>query len=293
MENKFSKYQIISESDKKWGFYINSLGRTVIDKNTPYPSLNHPNSYIFNWQKGRILKEYHLVLITKGEGIFENKVTGSIKVSNGDALLIFPNEWHRYKPKKNIGWTERWVGFSGKIAEHIFDNNFFNRENPIISGCNKASILNNFNELFRLYDEESFGYQKIASGICIQLLAELYNIQIGGTQNLSVKNIVIEAKKEMYKNIKQNIDLKKIANNLGIGYSKFRIDFKKQTGSSPMQYFLSLKIEKAKELLLNTNKSQKEIAFEIGFQSDYYFNRLFKKKTGLTPGKFRNSVSRL
>ncbi|MBK5203579.1 MAG: AraC family transcriptional regulator, partial [Prolixibacteraceae bacterium] len=42
-----------------------------------------------------------------------------------------------------------------------------------------------------------------------------------------------------------------------------------------------------KELLLSTNKSVKEISFELGFQSIYYFSRLFKNKTGISPSAFR------
>ncbi|WP_418264890.1 helix-turn-helix transcriptional regulator [Flavobacterium faecale] len=68
----------------------------------------------------------------------------------------------------------------------------------------------------------------------------------------------------------------------------FELIFKTQTSVSPLQYYLLLKIEKSKELLLNSNKNQKEIAYELGFESDFYFNRLFKQKTGLTPGQFRN-----
>ena len=290
MQNKYRKYQIITNNEKNWGFYITNLGRTVIEKNTNYPSLDHPEDYIFNWNKGRVLQEFHLVLITKGEGIFESNSTGKIRISSGNAFLIFPNVWHRYKPKKNAGWTERWIGFSGKIADQFLNNSFFNKDEPIIYGCSKPSILGYFNELFKLFDEEFFGYQKMASGLCLQLLAEIHNMKIAGNRIENLNSIVVEAKKEMYKNLQKNIDLKKIATNLGISYSKFRIDFKKQTGSSPLQYFLLLKIEKAKELLLNTNKSQKEIAFEMGFESDYYFNRLFKQKTGMTPGNYRTTI---
>lgn len=290
MQNKYRKYQIITENEKNWGFYINNLGRTVIEKNTIYPSLDHPDDYIFNWIKGRVLDEFHLVLITKGEGVFESNATGKVKISNGDAFLIFPGIWHRYKPKKNVGWTERWIGFSGKIASSFLENGFFTPNTPIISSCNKPTILNYFNNLFKLFDEESFGYQKIASGICIQLLAELYNIKIGGNHIENLNSMVAKTKKQMYDKLHNYIDLKKIASNLGISYSKFRIDFKKQTGVSPLQYYLLLKIEKSKELLLNTNKSQKEIAFELGFESDYYFNRLFKQKTGMTPGKYRTTT---
>ena len=288
MKNKYRKYLITSNKDKLWGFYINNLGRNVIEKYTNYPSMDHPDQYIFTWEKGRVLNEFHVVLITKGEGVFQSKATGKIKVSDGDIFLLFPNVWHRYKPKKTTGWTERWVGFSGEIANQFLSNGFFNSEEPIISKCDKPAILNYFNTLFKLFDEASYGYQHIASGICIQLMAELHNIKSVGNNLDHLNSMVSKAKSIMYKNLNGTINLIEIASNLGVSYSKFRIDFKKQTGVSPLQYHLLLKIEKSKELLLNSNKSQKEIAFELGFDSDVYFNRLFKQKTGLAPGKFRH-----
>ncbi|WP_203257178.1 AraC family transcriptional regulator [Hyunsoonleella ulvae] len=287
MKNNYKKYQITTSNDVSWGFYINDLGRNVIKKYSEYPSKDHPDQYSFTWNTGRVLNEFHLVLITKGQGVFQSKATGKVNITDGDVFLLFPGVWHRYKPKKSTGWTERWVGFSGEIASQFLSNGFFSAEAPIISKCNKPSVLNHFNTLFKLFDEEHYGYQRLASGICLQLMAELYNIKTGGNNIDHLNSMTSRAKGIMYKNINQTIDLTTIASELGISYSKFRLDFKKQTGVSPLQYFLLLKIEKAKELLLNTKKPQKEIAFELGFESDYYFNRLFKGKTGLAPGKFR------
>ena len=119
-------------------------------------------------------------------------------------------------------------------------------------------------------------------------MAELHSIKNGGNNIEHLNSMVSRAKSIMYKNIDKSIDLNHIATQLGVSYSKFRLDFKRQTGVSPLQYYILLKIEKSKELLLNTEKNQQEIAFELGFESDYYFNRLFKRKTGLAPGKFRN-----
>jgi len=288
MKNNYKKYLITSNNDKLWGFYVNNLGRNVIKKYAEYPSMDHPDRYIFTWEKGRVLDEFHLVLITKGEGVFESDATGKVNVSDGDIFLLFPDVWHRYKPKKNVGWTERWVGFSGVIANQFLSNGFFNPNRPIISKCNTPSVLQHFNTLFKLFDETTYGYQHIASGVCIQLMAELHTIKKGGNNLDDLNSMVSRAKRLMYKNINGSINLLEIASHLGVSYSKFRIDFKKQTGVSPLQYHLLLKIEKSKELLLNTRKSQKEIAFELGFESDIYFNRLFKRKTGWAPGKFRN-----
>jgi AraC-like DNA-binding protein len=287
MKNSYKKYLIISKNETNWGFYINNLGRNVIEKHTSYPSKNHPDNYAFTWEKGRALDEFHLVLITKGEGFFESEATGKIKIYDGDVFLLYPGMWHRYKPKKSTGWTERWVGFSGNIANQFLSNGFFEPNTPIISKCNQSTVLNHFNSLFKLFDEETFGFQRLASGICIQLMAELINIKNAGNNIKKLNSIVSRAKKEMYKNINGTINLPKIASDLGVSYSKFRVDFRNQTGISPLQYHLLLKIEKSKELLLNSNKTQKEIAYELGFESHFYFSRLFKSKTALTPKQYR------
>jgi transcriptional regulator GlxA family with amidase domain len=54
---------------------------------------------------------------------------------------------------------------------------------------------------------------------------------------------------------------------------------------------MNLRLKKAKELLVTTNMSIKQIAFEMGFQSNYYFTRIFTKKMGVTPTGIRKGLS--
>jgi len=285
--SNFKKYLVISKLDKEWDFTVNDVGFTVYPKNSDYPSKGHPGTHMFSWKTGRILNEYHLVLITKGNGSFESRSIGKRKITEGDAFLLFPGEWHRYKPSKKTGWTENWVGFSGKIADIIIKRYFFKKENPFVSKFNNQLVVSLFQKLCCLVEEEPFGFQRTASGICIQLLAEFCNSQLGS--GLIEKSPISRAKYIMNEKIDEEIDFKILANNLGISYSKFRSDFKRQTGLSPLQYFLLLKIEKAKSMLLSTNINSKQIAYELGFESDYYFCRLFQHKTGLTPKHFRQN----
>lgn len=287
--SNYHRYLMIFENDKNWGFFINDLGSNKINKGEEYPTKGHPGSYMFTWDKGRTLDEFHLVLITEGEGIFESKETGRKKVSAGDGFLLFPGVWHRYKPLTKTGWSEQWVGFSGTVAKAFMANGFFDASAPIIPKCNRASVLNYFDILFKLFSNEPFGYQRLASGICMQLIAEAYNIQQSSDNEDDLNTMVSYAKHLMYKKINTSVDLEKIAKDFGVSYSKFRIDFKKQTGSSPLQYYLQLKIEKAKEILIQTTLTQKEIAYSMGFESDHYFNRLFKQKMGITPRQFREN----
>jgi transcriptional regulator GlxA family with amidase domain len=57
-----------------------------------------------------------------------------------------------------------------------------------------------------------------------------------------------------------------------------------------VQYHLELRIKKAGDMLLMSQKPVKEIAYELGFQSTFYFSRLFKNKTGKNPSEYRLMV---
>ena len=65
--------------------------------------------------------------------------------------------------------------------------------------------------------------------------------------------------------------------------------FKKATGITFTEYLTRIRIEKARNLLLNPNKRISEVAFEVGFQSLSQFNRSFKRITGKTPTRYRNT----
>jgi ABC-type sugar transport system ATPase subunit len=86
-----------------------------------------------------------------------------------------------------------------------------------------------------------------------------------------------------------DIDIQKIAENVYMGYENFRRRFKLQVGLSPNQYFLRIKMDKAKDLLLYTNMEIKEIAEKLGFSDPFYFSRVFKEKENMAPAKFRGN----
>lgn len=65
---------------------------------------------------------------------------------------------------------------------------------------------------------------------------------------------------------------------------------KKETGRSPKDHINARLIEKAKDLLVRTEQSVSEIAFELGFNYPHYFTRMFKAKTGHTPVEYRKLV---
>lgn len=84
---------------------------------------------------------------------------------------------------------------------------------------------------------------------------------------------------------KEDISVSIIAEEAGIGERHLRNLFVKYLNLSPLEYLNQIRINKAVELLRNTEKSVKEVCFECGFKSPQYFSRIFKLQMNVSPHK--------
>jgi transcriptional regulator GlxA family with amidase domain len=89
----------------------------------------------------------------------------------------------------------------------------------------------------------------------------------------------------------QSIDLEALARKLGLSYSVFYRQFHEATKMSPTNYHLMVRLSKVKELLCETTLHIWKIAERVGFKCPYYFGRIFKAKTGMTAGEYRQASS--
>jgi AraC-like DNA-binding protein len=288
MNNSF-KYLTVGEEDSNWGLYLNVAGASSIASGSKYPAMRHPQGYHFNWKDGRVLHEYQVNYITEGAGIYENKY-GKFSVRQGSVLLTFPGIWHRYQPALKTGWTENYIGFEGNITQQLFNHPLFTPKNPVLQIGIKEELIDTYLKIFDLIEMEQPGYQQIASGMVIKLLGFIISFdKLKDFSGKRIAKVIDNARFLMRQQAGQEINLGQIAEQQHVGYSYFRQMFKKYTGVSPGQYHLQLRIMRARELLVATDKSIKEIGYELGFQSIYYFSNMFKKKEGMSPSEFRKA----
>jgi len=278
------------QEDKDWGLYLNSVGKAAIQPGVIYPPTTHPSGYYFTFEKGRILSEYQIVYITDGEGVYENQ-NGKCKIIPGSMIFTKPGQWHRYKPRKSIGWVEQYIGFAGYIAHQMYGRPWFTQKNSVVDVGYREEIIDTYYKIFNYVIEEKPGYQQIAAGMVMKLLG--FIVSFDKQKDFSgkrVEKIIQNACFTIRESVESEISFQSFAEDNNIGYSYFRKMFKKYTGVPPVQYHLDLKILRAKEMLLYTDKSIKEISYELGFQSIYYFSRIFKNKIGVAPSEIRKSV---
>ncbi len=85
----------------------------------------------------------------------------------------------------------------------------------------------------------------------------------------------------------KNERISRYAELCGISLSYFHMLFKKWSGLSPVDYRNRLRVAHAKSILSNTSMSVSEIASTVGFDDQFYFSRVFKAVTGVSPQKYR------
>ncbi len=107
------------------------------------------------------------------------------------------------------------------------------------------------------------------------------------TTKNAIPPLVLKVIDYLNKNYAEKQTLEEIANNFFVSKATLMYNFKKYMDCSLIDFLLSIRIAKAKELLLNTKKSVEEISELCGFSSSNYFGLIFKRKENLSPANYR------
>lgn len=288
-------YLGINKIDLDWGMAVSSVGMQFVPRNVDYPPIKKyyagkPSQYIFSPEQGRILNEYQLIYISEGRGKFWSKSTGEdpIVLEAGSFFLLFPGEWHSYKPDKEIGWREYWIGFNGKIMEQRVNSRIcFKREMPVFKAGVQDKIKDIYMEAIDIALEQKSGFQIVLSCIAEYLLGlAFYNDRNRNMITTEWEDKVKRAK-EVISCDYSTITPQEVSERLSMGYSNFRRLFRKYTGFAPQQYIINIRINRAKEMLSSTVFPIKKIAFDVGFLNYEYFFRVFREKEGIPPAEYR------
>lgn len=122
-------------------------------------------------------------------------------------------------------------------------------------------------------------------GIVFQLLSRFFK---QGQSKIEMEyNRIAKTILYIRKHLNEAIELEKLAEISCLSKDHFIRLFKKELGTTPLQYINQKKIEKAQLLLITEELAVKEIAFQLAFEDYSYFNRLFKKIAGVTPQEYR------
>ncbi len=206
----------------------------------------------------------------------------------GQIAIIKPGEPHHFIVHAQKNAKVYWMHFTGTGAvEFLKRLDLWNE--PIYTVGIDSKAEEYFMEIFQESRIREANYEKMCSGLLMQLLTHLSRLSHSQTRKrdhtrMKILDNVISS---MYTDLRTNYTNSDYAKMCNLSTSHFITVFKERTGSSPFAFRQNVRIEMAKSLLLTTDLSTKEIAQMVGYEDTLYFYRIFHKKSGLTPGDFR------
>ncbi len=234
------------------------------------------------------IEEAILIYCADGSGHIELPMK-KLRIEKGTAFCIPPHTMHRYYASEEDPWSIFWIHFKG---EQMFQYPIAAAEPvPLNSPAVHERLQGYFIQLFGVLDGSyTQGNFICASSLLSVILGEVYFRRSDEAVDRQHR-LLTKAIQYMYRNLDKPIALNELTGYMQLSKSSLIDLFNRLTPHSPIDFFIRLKIQKACKILRLTNKPINEVARALGFDDPFYFSRIFKKITGLSPREYRNGES--
>lgn len=217
-------------------------------------------------------KDYYYLYVLQGSLCVKEQ-----QVNAGEVYLFSPDLPYRYENKGGLLYL--WVHFTGFEARKLSEEVFGGLDRKISIG-DREDIRKLFEKLFREFMIRDGQFETLSASILRQILALTARYSEDAEMPLKSMSYI-------HRHFAENITMEKLSDMENMCLTAFRTVFKKHTGVSPNAYLIDLRIQNACRLLKDTSESVADIAAKVGYADPYYFSRIFSKKTGVSPLKFR------
>lgn len=273
----------------------------------------NPTIFFASKQKMTIEDKYHdhdfaeitYILSGKGKYYVEGKV---YDVTAGDLIICNPGVKHNnILINEKEPTVEVFVGFTNFQFRGMPVNSIVLKKEEYIfhtSGELKQEISNICWEMVSEQESTHAGKYFMLKAHLMRMLLLIVREVFEGTSSEKQKSYNFESYNKNYvvkkiitylnENYHSKISLDQIAKNMYLSPVYISKIFKEETGESPINYLIKIRLEKARKILMNgENGSIKHIATSVGYDDVYHFSKLFKKYYGMSPLYYRKTMSKI
>ncbi len=251
-----------------------------------------------------IHENYEMVYMKKGFAVFE--IAGQpVTLGPNDIVIIKPLQYHKFTVKSENGCEFIVLNFTfenrinGEFSQIPLEDflNFVSSEEtgPYITlkVSQKNEIVVLMNRILKERESSEPGSEFLNYLLILELFVLLSRALKMEWENSikskspKLKELIEISVNYIHTNFERNISLGDIAKYVFLSPSYFTRAFKEETGMSPINYLIKVRIERARELLVDTGLRISDIALSVGFSNQQRFNEMFKKYTHYTPLQYR------
>ncbi|KGX91657.1 AraC family transcriptional regulator [Pontibacillus halophilus JSM 076056 = DSM 19796] len=202
-------------------------------------------------------------------------------------IVNIPGNYRYYLPDDSNRWEFMYITLYGDVVKHYW-NEIQKDIGYILHFQPDSEPVTYLLKLLQSATAKEISNAHQASGLAYQFTMNLVTYCTSLEKRLSQwPEEIVEASMFANNHYGEDIGPDDMAIASGMSRYHFTRQFKHYTNATPIQYLTDIRIKKAKELLLNTKYSAEDIAKLTGYKNANYFNKVFKKVTGTSPGKFR------
>lgn len=239
---------------------------------------------------GPAIRNHYLIhFVLNGKG--QLQILGNIyTISKGEAFLIPPGIPTTYYADATNPWHYVWIEFDGLKAENYLKEAGLSTNMPIFIPKSKDSysiLKDRFLYFINNNDESTpclIGNLYLLFDSLIKESSRKVDSKIGSLKEFYVREAINFIEQNYYK----NISVEDIASNCNLNRSYFSKLFKDSLSSTPQEFLMRYRLNKACELLMKTDNPINEISIAIGYENPLHFSRAFKKVYGISPRYYRN-----
>ena len=234
--------------------------------------------------------DYQLLYISSGK--LHLYVDGEDRIiTKGNMLLFRPGEPQLYNLYSADKPETYWVHFTGSDVDLLLDYYGMPKDENVFFTGTSPDYQWLYKQMIQELQLRRVNYEDLLNMNLRHIFLMINRFLKEGTElDSDALNEIERATHYFNENYNQNICIKDYAADRHMSDCWFNRTFKKVTKVTPIQYIISLRITSAINLLENTDHNIKQIASMVGYDDEYYFSRLFKKSTGLSPTAYRKKL---
>ncbi|MFD0698283.1 AraC family transcriptional regulator [Paenibacillus sp. GCM10027628] len=236
-----------------------------------------------------LFEKWAFLYIVGGRGTFQ--VNGGVKqkVESGSLCFIRPDVVYNFGPDPDGYWDEYYITFEGDRVQEWLNHWFVQLDQVKQVGYEDTTQLNRIERIFMLM-ESGIPVNVDRAALLLETLLFEFMLKADSPPENTKTQQMIALMDDLGDSLYLPFDAQQTAKRHHISISTLRRAVSEYTGYPLNEYIHRLKIAEAKNVLLNTNDTVKQIADTLGYKDVFYFSRLFKKYVGISPLMFRNTM---
>jgi len=204
------------------------------------------------------------------------------------AWLMYRGRHFRYGNEDKTPWGHYYVAFKGPRMKKYLKSNLYplDLDPPVIPISNPDAFLNSMLKMMECLRKGEPGNPE-AVHILEGLLLSLRHQEAKSCPDTHFSKGLRKLADDIREHPECEWNFEHEAEKLNLSYVHFRALFRAQISFPPRQFVINCQMDKAEALLHDFRLSLEEIAEKVGIDGVYYFNRLFKQRRHISPGRFR------